>query len=105
VAEGEPRVPTEEELAEALGRLRVGDLLTQALVSTVSLAFAKLEPGRRDLEQVRVAIEVLRAVLPVLEGAAEEALLRDLESARASLQLAYAKAVDEEQAGTDDGDG
>ena len=105
MAEGEPRVPTEEELAEALGRLRVGDLLAQTLVSTVSLAYAKLEPGRRDLEQVRIAIEVLRAVLPLLDGAAEEALLRDLDSARASLQLAYAKAVDEEADEERKGDG
>jgi hypothetical protein len=102
VAEEEPTGPTEDELVEALGRLRVGDLLAQTLVSTVSLAYAKLEPGRRDLEQVRVAIEVLRAVLPILDGATDEALLRDLDSARASLQLAYAKAVDEE--GEADGD-
>jgi hypothetical protein len=105
----EPRVTghglSEEEVREALGRVRVGDLLAQTLVSSTSIAFAKLEPATRDLEQVRVAIEALRAVLPVLEGAADEALLRDLESARASLQLAYAKAVDEERAGDGDVEG
>jgi hypothetical protein len=103
VAEGEPAGPSEEELLEALARLSVGDLLAQSLVSTVSLAFAKLDPARRDLEQVRLAVEALRALLPVLEGAVDEPLLRDLESARSSLQLAYAKAVDEEPAGRDDG--
>jgi len=103
VAEGEARGPTEEELAEALGRIRVGDLLAQTLVSTVSLAYAKLEPERRDLDQVRVAIEVLRAVLPLLDGAADEALLRDLDGARVNLQLAYAKALDEDRAADADG--
>jgi hypothetical protein len=95
--------PSQEELLEALERLTVGDLLAQSLVSTVSLAYAKLEPPRRDLEQVRLAVEALRALEPVLEGAADEALVRDLQSARANLQLAYAKAVDEERAGGDDG--
>jgi len=97
VAEGDAAAPSEEELLEALSRVGVGDVLIQALVSTVSLAFAKLDPARRDLEQVRIAIEALRALVPVLEGAADEALLRDLESARSNLQLAYAKAVEEGQ--------
>ncbi len=98
MAEGEPTEPSEAELLEALDRLSVGDLLAQTLVSTVSLAFAKLDPARRDLEQARLAIEALRALLPVLAGSADEALLRDLEGARASLQLAYARAVDESRA-------
>jgi hypothetical protein len=105
VAEEAQAGPTQEELLEALERLTVGDLLAQSLVSIVSLAYAKLEPSRRDLEQVRLAVEALRALVPVLEGAADEALLRDLESARANLQLAYARAVDEERADGGDGDG
>ena len=103
MAEEEPAAPSEEELLEALSRLSVGDVLAQSLVSTVSLAFAKLDPARRDLEQVRLAVEGLRALLPVLAGAVDEALLRDLESARSSLQLAYAKAIDEEGAARDEG--
>ena len=95
---GEP--PTDDELREAVARLRVGDLLAQTLVSVVSLGFAKLEAGDgRDPEQARVAIEAIRALTPVLEGAADEGLLRDLEGARASLQLAYVKAVDEDRPG------
>jgi hypothetical protein len=88
----------EDELREAIARLRVGDLLTQTLVSVVSLGFARLEPGDgRDPEQARIAIEAVRALAPVLEGSADEALLRDLEGARASLQLAYARSVDEDR--------
>ena len=47
-----------------------------------------------DLDEVKLAIESLRALEPVLrEGGIDEAVVRDLEQARANLQLAYAKAV------------
>jgi hypothetical protein len=49
---------------------------------------------------VRLAIDALRALEPVLrEGGVDESVVRDLEQARANLQLAYAKAVDEETSG------
>ena len=90
--------PTEDELREAVARLRVGDLLAQTLVSVVSLGYAKLEPGAgRDPEQARLAIEAIRALAPLLEGSTDEALLRDLEGARSSLQLAYVRAVEEDR--------
>jgi hypothetical protein len=87
----------EEEVREAIARLRVGDLLAQTLVSTTSLAFAKLDPEARDLDQARIAIEALRAIVPLLDGHADQELLRDLEGARSSLQLAYARAVEEDR--------
>lgn len=90
--------PSEQDLLDALGRLKVGDLLVQTLVTISSLGFARLEAGdARDLEQARLAIEALRALTPLLEGAVDEALLRDLEGARSSLQLAYARAVAEDR--------
>ena len=90
----QPQTPEEAELLEALAQLRVGDLLVQSLVTTVSLGYARLDGEGRDLEQVRTAIEALRALLPVLEGTIDESLLRGLDDARANLQLAYAKAVE-----------
>jgi hypothetical protein len=94
VAESE--IPTEEELREALDRVSVADLLLQALTATASLGFRRVSPEARDLQQARMAIEALRALEPVLlEGGVEEAMIRDLEQARANLQLAYAKAVSE----------
>ena len=46
---------------------------------------------------MRLAIESLRALEPVLRGGGvDETVLRDLEQARTNLQLAYAKAVSEE---------
>jgi len=94
----EAKIPTEEELLEALDRVGVADILVQALATTVSLGFRRVSEDARDLPQARLAIESLRALEPVLrEGGVEEALIRDLEQARMNLQFAYAKAVAEEE--------
>ena len=94
----EPGQPSEEELAEALSQVRVADVLANALAASVSLAYHRLSGEARDLPQARLAIEALRALAPVLRDAgADEGLLRDLEQARANLQLAYAKAVSGEE--------
>jgi hypothetical protein len=96
----EDELPTEEELREALDRVGVADVLLQALTATASLGFRRVSAEARDLGQARLAIEALRALEPLLrEGGVEDALVRDLEQARANLQLAYAKAVAEERAG------
>ena len=94
-------IPTEEELREALDRVTVADILVQTLTATTSLGFRRVSPEARDLAQARLAIEALRALEPVLrEGGVDEAIVRDLEQARANLQLAYAKAVSEAGADT-----
>jgi hypothetical protein len=93
----EPQLPTEDELREALANVGVVDILVNALSAAASIGFHRLSAEARDLEQVRLAIESLRALEPVLrEGGVEEAIVRDLEQARTNLQLAYAKAVTEE---------
>ena len=93
---GEGELPTEEELREALDRVSVADVLLQALTATASLGFRRVSPEARDLPQARLAIEALRALEPVLrERGVDDAVVRDLEQARANLQLAYAKAVSE----------
>ena len=93
----EDELPSEEELLEALDRIGVADLLLQALPAIASLGFRRVSQEARDLGQARLAIEALRALEPVLrQGGVEEAIVRDLEQARANLQLAYAKAVADE---------
>ena len=93
----EPGLPTEEELREALDRVGVGDILVNALSAAASIGFRRVSAEARDLEQVRLAIESLRALDPVLrESGVDEAIVRDLEAARANLQLAYARAVSDE---------
>jgi hypothetical protein len=96
VAEEEAKLPTEEELLAALDKVGVADVLVQALATTASIGFRRVSAEARDLVQARLAIESLRALEPVLrEGGVDESLVRDLEQARANLQLAYAAAVSE----------
>jgi hypothetical protein len=96
VSDRPPEPPTDEELVrqleEELKRLKVSDLLVQTLYTLSSLGYRKLSAEDRDLDQARLAIEALRALLPVLEGAAGDDVLRDFKQVTANLQLAYADA-------------
>ena len=89
------REPTPEELFEQIRRLKVSDVLLSTLPTLAQLAYAKLEPDLRDLEQVRLAIEGMRALVPVLEGVVPEEVLRDFRQVISNLQLAYASAASE----------
>ncbi len=88
---------SEQELLDALGRVRMSDLLVQSLSTVSSLAFHRLAPESRDLEQAQLGIEALRALVPVLRKAAPAEIARDFDAVTANLQLAYAKAVEEER--------
>ena len=94
-----PREPTEEEIRAAyeaeLKKVTIEDVVAQTAVSLVNLGGRRLglaegSQDERDLEQVRDAIDGVRALLPVLErrNAAEVAPLKD---ALARLQMAYAQ--------------
>ena len=89
--------PSEEELRAALEeqmrRITVPDVLLQTVATLVNLAGRKLglappgeEAGDKDLEQARLAIEAVRALLPLLP--AEAGPVRD---ALSQLQVAYAR--------------
>jgi hypothetical protein len=91
--------PTDEELAAAyeaqLKQIRVEDVLIQTLVSLLNLGGRKagLSPGtegERDPEQVRQAIEGVRALMPIVEPllGADAGQIRE---ALSQLQLAYTK--------------
>jgi hypothetical protein len=95
----EEHVPSEEELREALDKVGVADILLNALSASASIGFRRVSAEARDLGQVRLAIESLRALEPVLrQGGLDDAIVRDLEQARTNLQFAYAKAVAESPA-------
>jgi hypothetical protein len=93
---------SEEELRERLEaelrQLKVSDVLLQTCYTVSSLGYAKLAgpEEERDLEQARVAIEALRAVVPVLQGVVADEVSRDLGQVTANMQLEYAKAVAEQ---------
>jgi len=96
VTEEETPKPTDEELLqqveEELKKLKVSDLLVQMLYTMSSLGYRKLSEQDRDLDQAKLAIDTLRAVLPVLEGVVGDDVMRDFKQVTANLQLAYADA-------------
>lgn len=95
----DPRQPTEEELRAAyeaeLKQLRVEHVLLDNVVALINLGMRRtgLASGtedERDPAQVRLAIESVRALLPVLEQVAptQIAAIRDAVS---QLQIAFVK--------------
>jgi hypothetical protein len=80
-------------LEEELKKLRVVDLLVQTLYTVSSLAYRKLSDEDRDLDQARLAIDALGALVPVLEGSVPEDVTRDFRQVTSNLQLAYADAA------------
>lgn len=93
------REPTEEELRAAyeaeLKRITVPDVVLQTIVSLINLGGRRmgLAPGaedERDLDQVRDAIDAVRALLPLAERSGGPDL-RPIRDALSQLQLAYAK--------------
>lgn len=84
-----------KQVEEELKKLKVSDLLVQMLYTVSSLGYRKLSAEDRDLDQAKLAIESLRALLPVLEGSVGEDVVRDFRQVTANLQLAYADAAGE----------
>jgi hypothetical protein len=91
--------PSEEELRAAyeaeLKQIRIEQILLEQVVSLVNLGMRRtgLSPGtedERDIGQVRIAIEAVRALLPLIEQSAppQAAAIRD---ALSQLQLAFVR--------------
>jgi len=93
----EPTQPSDEQLLqqleEELKKLKVSDLIVQTLYTVSSLGYRKLSEEDRDLDEARLAIETLSALLPVLEGKVADELVRDFKQVTSNLQLAYADAA------------
>jgi hypothetical protein len=107
VSEQEPTREEQErlarELADELRKLNVEDVLVNTLVTISSIAYRRLgltpdTREHRDLDQVRLSIETMRAVTPVLENFIPADLIRDFNQSVANLQLAYAEAANEDDA-------
>jgi hypothetical protein len=93
------QAPTEEELRAAyeaeIKKIRVEHVLLEHVVTLVNLGMRRtgLQPGteeERDVEQVRVAIDAIRALIPLLERTAADQIgpIRD---ALSQLQLAFVR--------------
>ena len=94
--------PTDEERARAMREqiksLHAFDLAADIMISLVSFGYQKMgltdeTSELRDLGDARLAIELLRANLEVVERESGEGHVRDLRSTLAQMQLAYAHAV------------
>ncbi len=84
--------PTEEEmqraLEEQLRRVRVQDLLLESVASILNLSARRIaKADERDLEQGRVGIEAVRAVVDLLEPEAQE----QVRQALSQVQMLYAR--------------
>jgi len=100
VAEESQQPPeTEQELVEQLqaelSRLQVSDLLVQTVYTISSLGYHRLSGDNKDLDQARLAIEALKALVPVLQGTVADEVVRDFNQVLANMQLAYASAAAE----------
>jgi hypothetical protein len=91
--------PTEEELRAAyeaeIKKIRVEHLLLETIVSLVNLGMRRtgVAPGtepERDPEQVRLSIEAIRALLPLVEQAAPQQA-SPIREALSQLQLAFVR--------------
>jgi hypothetical protein len=75
-------------LEEQLRRVRVQDLLLESVASILNLSARRIaKPDERDLEQGRVGIEAVRAVLDLLEPEAQE----QVRQALSQVQMLYAR--------------
>jgi hypothetical protein len=105
----ETEAGAEEELLrkveEQLRDLKVSDVLLQTLYTISSLGWHKLSSADRDLDEARLAIEAIRALLPVLADTMPAEVKRDLEQMVANMQLAYASAVSKAKPEAAEGDG
>src|SRR3712207_2008130 len=89
-----PEQPSEEELRahleEQLRQVRVEDLLVESAASIVNLTVRRIaKPDEQDLEQARVGIEAVRALVDLVEGE----VAGQIRSALSDLQLLYARAA------------
>jgi hypothetical protein len=103
-SEGDPaaagqREPTEEELRAAyeaeIKKVRVEHVLLEHVVTLVNLGMRRtgLAPGtesERDAGQVRIAVEALRALMPLVEQSAPQQV-GPIREALSQLQLAYVR--------------
>ena len=94
-----PRQPTEEELRaayeEQLKQIKVDDVLVQTVLSLINLGSLRAgvvpgNEGEADPQQLRQAIEGVRALLPLIEPALGPDA-RQIRDAVSRLQMEYAR--------------
>ena len=92
---------------EELRRMTVGEHLVTMMQSLATLAARKMgmtpeTSSERDMEQVKLAIEAFRVLLPVVEPSRPTAEMQAHKSMLAQLQMAYVAALEQPQEATAD---
>ena len=81
----------EDELREALKKLRVEDVLIQTAATLIDLAARRMglaeDDGPKQLDQARLAIDAVRALQPLMSEEQQAAVREPL----SQLQMAYAR--------------
>ena len=88
----------QEAAAEFMRTVPVQDVVVSLVQTVFDVGYRRTgllggAGDERDLDQTRLAIETVRALVPVLEQVLDEQSLTTLRSALSELQLAYADAV------------
>ena len=78
---------SEEELLEQLRKIKVQDVLLQTVVTLINLGGQRLLGEERDIEQAKLAIEGVRALLPLCPE--EES--KPVRDALSQLQMLFAR--------------
>ena len=84
-------LPTPEQLAEQIRQLRIQDILLSTVTTLGQLAYVKVEA--KELDQAKLAIDAIAALLPTLEGTLDPSAKRDFNQLLANVRLAFASAV------------
>jgi len=93
----DPSQSAQDAAAEFMLTVPVQDVVVSMVQTVFDVGYRRtgLAGGddERDLEQTRVSIETVRALLPVLEGVLDAPSMSTLRGALSQLQLAYADAM------------
>jgi hypothetical protein len=89
VAEHEEFTP--EEFAEQIRQLKVADILLSTVSTLGQLSYVKLDA--KQLDEARLAIDAMAALLPALEGHTEAQTLKDFHQLLANVRLSFASAA------------
>jgi hypothetical protein len=91
----------EDEIREALKKIRVEDVLLQTAATLIDLAARRMgladEDGPKQLDQAKLAIEGIRALQPLMTDDQQAAIREPL----SQLQMAYAREAKGAAAGTE----
>lgn len=99
----DPEQDVQQAAAEFMRTVPVQDVVVSMAQTVFDVGYRRTGlvggGGERDLAQTALAIETVRALLPVLERVLEPASMTALRSALSELQLAYADAAQQPAAG------